>query len=180
MNYMTSKKKTPNISKRKIGKTVGNNRYIHRSSACKLSKDEYEFIVTRLNYLNTCFNYNPLRFDIEYYPIIKFNIKENRISFIKSPDWDIASEPIVGDSILINSKFNIKCRKSNNKQIYHHKWMFVSDDYTGFDVENSKRWSDTWENHPHVLKLKTENKYFKSKIGSKEYFDKIVEIVRKG
>jgi len=165
---------------RKIGKVIGNYKYIHRSAACKLSKEEYEFIVTRMDYLTRCCNYDSSKFSIENYPIIKFNIKENRLSYIKSPDWDSASEPIVGDSYLIDSSGVIKFRKSNNKQIYHHKWMFVSDDYTGFDVEESKRWSKTWENHPYVLELKKEHKYFKSKIGSKEYFDKIAEIVRKG
>ena len=28
--------------------------------------------------------------------------------------------------------------------IYHHKWLFVKDDYDGFDVEESKTRSRAW------------------------------------
>ena len=36
--------------------------------------------------------------------------------------------------------------------IYHHKWLFVADDYDGFDVEESKSRSDAWLALPQVDK----------------------------
>ena len=32
-----------------------------------------------------------------------------------------------------------------NPQIWHHKWMWVKDDYSGFDVEKSKMRSELWK-----------------------------------
>jgi hypothetical protein len=40
----------------------------------------------------------------------------------------------------------------NDPYIYHHKWLFVADDYDGFDVEESKARSDAWLALPEVDK----------------------------
>lgn len=53
-------------------------------------------------------------------------------------------------------------KKKSNPQIYHHKWTFVSSDYNGFSVEQSKLRSEAWES-----KLKGVNK---AKIGYKDYW----------
>ena len=52
--------------------------------------------------------------------------------FIRSPDFDKNDEPIAGDSILVSRDGSFKFTKQKkDPQIYHHKWLFVKDDYTG-------------------------------------------------
>jgi len=97
------------------------------------------------------------------FTIIKYDSKTGNISFINSPDWTVSPEPVVGDIYTVTPKGEVKFRKfnQNSPQIYHHKWMFVADDYKGFDVEASKKRSEAWE------KLKPN----KSKIGYKKYWE---------
>lgn len=101
------------------------------------------------------------------YDVIKIDRKNKKVSFIQSPDWDTEREPLVGDAYNVDiTTEKIKVIKSKG-QIYHHKWMFVNDDYQGFDVEESKRWSDTW--------TKIIPKELKTKIGYKKNWDKILK-----
>ncbi len=37
-----------------------------------------------------------------------------------------------------------KVKKGHSNYIWHHKWLWVKDDYTGFDIEESYRWSEKW------------------------------------
>ena len=149
---------------RKVGKRVGNNLYIHISATSTLTNEEiflvYQKICSELNY----FDYN----------ILKINTKENKVSFINSPDWNTASEPEVGDCYSINEKDEVKFIKSKG-QIYHHKWQFVKEDYEYFDVAESKIWSDTWQNSDVVKKLKIKDKNYLCKIGYKDYFDREIK-----
>lgn len=79
------------------------------------------------------------------YTVVKYAIRTGSVSFIHSPDFDTASEPIVGHSVLVTSDGQIRRRRpAGDPEIYHHKWMFVADDYAGFDVEASKRRSAAW------------------------------------
>ena len=54
-----------------------------------------------------------------------------------SPDFDTSYFPIVKASFKVNSDNTFpkaQPRKSkDNPPIYHHRWLFVKDDYTGFD-----------------------------------------------
>lgn len=157
-------KKYKAIRGKRIGKKIGNNLYIHKSAIDTLVEDEINLVKEKLEYLSKNFDYE----------VIKINVKENKISFIQSEDWNIATEPIVGDSYSINSKNQVKFRKGTN-QIYHHKWLFLKDNYIGFDVKESKKWSEQWMNSEIVQKLKAnKNEKFNCKIGNKEYFIKKV------
>ena len=140
-------KKSPKYG---VGKQVGNTIYLHKSVEDKLPKDILIPAQERL----------PSDFD---YTIVKFDEKNGNITFIQSPDWDSSDEPIVGDAILIRgdgSQRFIKQKKS--PQIYHHKWLFVNDGYSGFNTEESKERSIRW--------LKVPNIEF-NKIGYKNYWD---------
>ena len=53
-------------------------------------------------------------------------------------------EPIVGDYITV--KLNGDVRAGHSNYIWHHKWLWVMNDYTGFDVEESWNWSKEWLN----------------------------------
>lgn len=107
--------------------------------------------------------------------IVKVDIKNNKVSFIKSPDWDIAREPLVGDAYMIDLNEDAPLKKRTVKitkgkgQIYHHKWMFVADDYKGFDIEESKKWSKKWQS---VIPA---DRKIKSRIGYKKYWDEYLK-----
>lgn len=159
---------------RNVGKVICGTKYIHKSAFTSLDDNEKQFINSKIDSVEDFCALGTFLYDI-----IKFNIKENKLSLIQSPDWDSATEPTVGDSVSIKNNGTLYFKKSNNKQIYHHKWLFVCDDYAGFDVKKSKWWSNYWEYHPYILKLKNEDKYFKSKIGNKSYFEKILKNIKK-
>jgi len=79
------------------------------------------------------------------YTIVKYNGKTGAISFIQSPDFDTAPEPMVGDVWTISRQGRAHFRKQpSDPYIYHHKWLFVADSYRGFDVEESKARSWAW------------------------------------
>ena len=138
-----------------IGKKVGNDLYFHHSYIQNfLSEQTVDQIIKESEKQGSVLkNFN--------FAIIRYNKKENNISFIECENFDTSDEPIVGDSIKfdLNTKKITKTKQPNNPLIYHHKWMFVADDYTGFNVEESKKRSIQWKS---VLGV---NKEISSKIG---------------
>ena len=97
--------------------------------------------------------------------IYKVDTKNNTVSFIESEDFDTAREPQVGNAYAVNLKTGkIKTIKAKG-QIYHHKWMFVADDYAWFDIEESKKWSEKWQS------ILPKDRKVKSRIGYKKYWD---------
>lgn len=147
----------------RIGKKMMGSIYIHKSALNTLTSDELNLYLNKLKFIK----------DFEF-DIVKINLKKQEVSFIASYDWNENPEPSVGDSILVKGDNGIKYTKGSNL-IYHHKWMFVSDDYEGFDVEISKKRSELWMNHPCVIKLKNDvDEKFNSKIGRRPYWNKNV------
>lgn len=72
------------------------------------------------------------------YDVIKYD--GNNVTFIQSSDFLTSPEPLV--EICYRYKANEwnkppKVRK-DFKRVYHHKWMFVSDDFDGFDIKRAK------------------------------------------
>lgn len=108
-----------------VGKEIGGAIYVHRSVEHVLGHvvDEARERI-------------PEGFD---YQVVKFVQKTGMVSFVQSPDFDEADEPTVGEIVTVSPDGAIRRRaRSANPEIYHHKWLFVSDDYSGFDVEESK------------------------------------------
>ena len=66
------------------------------------------------------------------------------VSFQEAPDFDTAREPIVGDYVTVTLDGDVSAGHSN--YIWHHKWLWVKNDYSGFDVSDSWNWSRTWLN----------------------------------
>lgn len=104
----------------------------------------------------------PYEFDI-----IKYD--SGNITLISSPDWDTANEPIVGEVRLwkSDSRFDTDGKllpptrsRTNFRQIYHNKWMFVADDYSGFDIEAAKERTKLWNAIPNLDKSKIGNKAY--------------------
>lgn len=116
-----------------VGKQVGSRLYVHRNYANEVIPNNILKIAA-----------NKLK---EIYPTFKFNSimwdkTANIIRFDESPDFDTAREPHVGKYIAIFPNGNFREGYSNN--IWHHKWLWVKDNYRGFNVEESKKWSEWW------------------------------------
>jgi hypothetical protein len=141
----------------KVGKTMGHNLYIHKNYS-DILPDNYQDSLAILTEHAPTFEFN----------IIKYNKEEQSYSFIFSPDFDVSDEPIVGDIIRISASGDIKyLKQKSDPQIYHHKWNFVKDDYTGFNVIESIERSISWKS-----KL-GQNKEISSRIGTKSFWDKL-------
>lgn len=114
-----------------VGKTIGGAVYLHR---------QYEHLLG--SPVQEAKEHLPPDFD---YTIVKYHEARGSVSFLHSPDFDTAPEPTVGDSWIIYADG----RKQQRRQaadafIYHHKWLFVADDYIGFDVNASRGRSREW------------------------------------
>lgn len=82
------------------------------------------------------------------YPDFEFNCvrydpKLSQVSFQECPNFDTAREPKVGDFVTVNYE-NESCKTGHSEYIFHHKWLWVMNDYTGFDVAKSWNWSKEW------------------------------------
>ena len=122
----------PQRYKGDVGKMIGGDLYVHYSANDILPQSE---LVAAENKLPEGFEYE----------VIKYNAKEGSFSFIASPDWNTSHEPIVGDAYKVKKNGEVSVTKQKeNPQIYHHKWNFVRDDYSGFDVEQSIQRSIDW------------------------------------
>jgi hypothetical protein len=97
------------------------------------------------------------------YNVVKYDNKNGNVSFLYSPDFDTADEPIVDWHVTV-AKGKEPSRRANG-MLYHHKWQFVKDGYRGFDVAASKLRSLTWL--PHIQKGES------SRIGKPEVWDSI-------
>ncbi len=114
-----------------VGKEIGGAIYIHKSSEGHFGSE-----------LEAAKRFLPQDFE---YEIVKKNLKTAEFSFIQSTDFDSDDEPSVGDSILVKADGSIKPRKQPmDPEIYHHKWLFVDDEYRGFDIESSRQRSIAW------------------------------------
>ena len=76
------------------------------------------------------------------YNCIKYDLNTYTVSFQEAPDFDTAREPMVGNYVSVFP--DGKTRKGHSDYIWHHKWLWVQDDYRGFDVEASFQWSQKW------------------------------------
>lgn len=134
-----------------FGKKMGNDIYIHKNYEYNLPK---EVISNAKSKIPTDFEYT----------IVKWNIKDNFISFIKSENFDYSEEPIVDDSYKVLNDIIRYRKKPIRDQIYHHKWMFVKPNYKGFNYDESVLRS---------LKWYKKYDYDSRMIGYKDYWDSL-------
>lgn len=115
-----------------VGKEIGGKIYVHYKYANKViaMKDLYDAIML----LPRDFRYNCIMVDTKKPHIIRFD---------EAPDFDTAREPHPGDFIEVNIDTK-EIRRGHSDMIWHHKWMWVDDDYDGFDVNESYEWSKKW------------------------------------
>ena len=141
---------------RKPGKRIGYRIYVHRQYEHNVPKD----ILNRAKKFAGNL--------IKGYTCVRYDGKDQSVAFQFSSGFDTEDEPTLGKTVLIKADGSIKITpRRANPLIWHHKWMWVADNYQGFDVEASKARSELWK--PHVTKEE------KVKIGNQEYWNSIRE-----
>jgi hypothetical protein len=123
-------------SKYGVGKEIGGCVYVHKMYA-DLFPDINGYLI-RLNEVAPNFEFN----------IIKYCGSKDSVSFLNSPNFDTADEPTITDYVVVNRDGSHKKGKSNT--IYHHKWLFVRDDYPNFDVDEAFARSRDWLQLPDI------------------------------
>ena len=137
-----------------IGKRMGKSVYVH-SSAIGVLPEIVRKRIMRAEMSNNLFDWT----------VIKYNESNENISLIESVDWDDADEPTVGQVLILKHDGGRKLIKpSKDPWIYHHKWLFVADDYDGFDVRQSIDRSLQWMSIPGI-------DY--NRIGKKSFWEKM-------
>ena len=143
----------PKRSKRfGVGKEIGGAVYVHRDYENKLG-DAVEKAKRHLP-------------ESVSYTVVKLNLRTNAVSFIQCVGFDTAPEPTVGEMVTIDAEGNSRRRSQpRDPEVYHHKWLFVADDYPGFDVQESVQRSLCWSALEDVDR---------KRIGRKSYWDEHV------
>ncbi len=114
-----------------VGKEIGYAVYVHR---------QYEEL------LGTSVDWAKRHLPEHYeYTVVKLNQRNDAVSFIQCPGFDSEPEPAIAAIIVVSADGAAQRRTTPaDPYIYHHKWLFVSDDYAGFDVEASQQRSQQW------------------------------------
>lgn len=114
-----------------VGKRISTRIYVHRDYALRAIPRELFQLAMRI---------------AETYPFeftcVCYDLSDGTIRLDEAPDFDTAREPVVGNYLSISPAKGFRLGKSPG--IWHHKWLWVLDDYTGFDVQESYKWSRTW------------------------------------
>jgi hypothetical protein len=145
---MSGQSRLPARSRRYgVGKEIGGAIYLHRTYEALLG----QVLIEAKDRLPADFTYT----------VVKYHIDTRAISFIHSPDFDTAPEPTVGDSwtVLPDGRTRIT-KQASDPYVYHHKWLFVRDDYRGFSVEESKSRSIAWGALPGIDKRRVGRKSY--------------------
>lgn len=114
-----------------VGKEIGYAVYVHRDYEDRLGKT-VEWAKRHL----------PEHYE---YSVVKLNQRNDSVSFIHCPGFDVEHEPAITAIVVVNASGQVQRRTTpTDPYIYHHKWLFVADDYQGFDVAESKSRSEQW------------------------------------
>ena len=117
------------------GKKIGGQVYVHKSAATLVIPEEVLALGKEIfNDMPDSFGYN----------LLVWNESKNTLKFVLSPDFDTASEPEVGVSVTIDLATRTVSSIKFYKQVYHRKALWVTADYTGFDVTEAEAWAVEW------------------------------------
>jgi len=135
-----------------VGKEISGSVYVHRHYEERLGPT----VLLAKRWLPADYNYD----------VVKYNRRTEAVSFIQCPQFDVEPEPTIGCVVTVWADGTVRQRTiATDPLIYHHKWLFVADDYGGFDVEASRRRSIAW------LSVESVDK---SRIGRRSYWQKHV------
>ena len=118
-----------------VGKEIGGDIYLHK---------DYANMVVPIDILVSAEQALQDNYPNFEYNCIRYSPKTGAVSFQEAPDFDTAREPKVGDYITVFPDGTIKT--GHSEYIFHHKWLWVQNDYTGFDVADAWEWSREWLN----------------------------------
>ncbi len=122
----------PRRAKGGAGKLIGGCLYLHRDHEGRLDGEALARAKASL----------PEGFA---YDVVKFDAKEGAFSFIASPDFCEADEPLVGDAWRVSREGKATLTRGKaDPQIYHHKWNFVEASTSRFDPLESMIRSLEW------------------------------------
>ena len=123
--------------KNNVGKEIYKRIYVHR---------DYMLEVIPTNVLERAIkcvsNRSDLNLSYNSFNTVVYDLKDESVRFDSSTNFDIEREPCAGNYITVFANGRIK--EGKTKSIWHHKWLWVKDDYTGFDIGESYSWSKTW------------------------------------
>ena len=122
-------------SKFGVGKVIGGRIYLHRDYVDRLPEalqNLYYAAAASMKVVAPEFTWNATAIDL----------KGDKVTLMEAPDFDTEPEPRVGVYWTVATGKPPKRGQTN--QIWHHKWLWVDDDYKGFDVEESFRRSAKW------------------------------------
>ena len=78
--------------------------------------------------------FNTVCYDFKKSHIVRFDVCDGFLT---------EREPVVGQMVFVDTELGEVWNKYNS-QVYHHKWLWVPEDYEGFDVHASYEWSKHW------------------------------------
>lgn len=139
-----------------VGKKIGSNVYFHK---------DYMHLFPQVSVAVQKFK---KKFPNIAYHIIRLNERTEEICFIVCPGFDTEDEPVVNQVLNLSKDVLGHYGKNSNQPVYHHKWMFVADDYAGFDVGASKQRSIAWKS------IIGKDASVSSRIGYKRYWDELL------
>jgi hypothetical protein len=114
-----------------VGKEIGYAVYVHR---------QYEDLLGAT--VEWAKRHLPEHYD---YTVVKLNQRNDSVSFIHCPNFDTEHEPVIAAIIVVSADGTAQRRTTpSDPYIYHHKWLFVADDYDGFDVAEGIARSQRW------------------------------------
>jgi len=119
-------------SKYGVGKSIGGAIYVHKNYANQVVPPDIWKKAQEL--VPDEFKYNTIVYDP----------KKGLIRFDEAPDFDTAREPVPGWTLTVDYANYTAGKPKKYDSIWHHKWLFVKDDYKGFNVKESKNWSKLW------------------------------------
>ena len=119
-----------------VGKDIGGEIYLHR---------QYEHLVPDQVALAESKRVLGVSFPDVEYNALKFS--KDGFTFFAAQDFDTADEPTAGHWVRVRGNV---CKSGSTNSIWHHKWLWVDDDYSGFDVEASFRRSQAWLAIPNI------------------------------
>lgn len=120
-----------------VGKDMGGILYLHRDYEPLLPNQPALAHAKRtLDAQHPGFQYNVVKAE-----------KSGRHTFFNSPDFDTEHEPTGGQYVVTEGG---RSAPGATGQLWHHKWMFVGDDYKGFNVDDSFDRSRRWLQIPGI------------------------------
>ena len=128
-----------------VGKRIGSKIYFHKSVWNKIvpmdiwNKAQQIMDTPEVHdklWERGCFEweYETICYDLKNPSVLRFD---------SCLGFDIQREPTVGWMMFVDTNTGTVNFKYN-QQIYHHKWLWVSADYDGFNIKASYEWSKRW------------------------------------